>query len=351
MNEKTVLQAIESRRSVGEFKKQPIPETVLNAVIDAACEAPSSWNLQPWRIIAVKSAEGKERLSEAGFTLAQIRSAPVVLVFVAAFDRWHERLPAVLKTATETGAWTKYPKEHYATIIGDFQKSLGGLTREHAVKDTMIAAAYASLAAESIGLSSHFIHGWKDGDYLNLLGVNSTECTALAAMLCLGYSDSKPVHPGRLARSSVVFQETLSTPYTYQPQALRSPKELMFGLVHLARLVDKIRLAEQGFLPGYNYLSVGFDKMVVEFLGISPEAFVGAVKACASDKELEAWIKVNTQPHSADEKKQFNEMILSIGGTDERRRARLTYLRDCCDPTRTDLTTFVDIIDLAEGRL
>ena len=47
----------------------------------------------------------------------------------------------------------------------------------------------------------------------------------------------------------------------------RSPKALLGGIAHLGRFIDKIRLRNAGKIQDYNYITVGFDKHLVEFWG------------------------------------------------------------------------------------
>ena len=44
----------------------------------------------------------------------------------------------------------------------------------------------------------------------------------------------------------------------------RSPKEQVGGLCHLGRLIDKIRMRNDGLLQDYNYLTIGFDKYLLD---------------------------------------------------------------------------------------
>ena len=53
----------------------------------------------------------------------------------------------------------------------------------------------------------------------------------------------------------------------------RSPKSLLGGIAHLGRFIDKIRLRHEGQIQDYNYITVGFDKYLVDFLQIDPKAF------------------------------------------------------------------------------
>lgn len=62
MNE--VIQAIQTRRTIRKFKKDPVPKEKIEAVLEAGRWAQSFNNAQPWRFIVVQNEETKERLSE-----------------------------------------------------------------------------------------------------------------------------------------------------------------------------------------------------------------------------------------------------------------------------------------------
>ena len=63
----------------------------------------------------------------------------------------------------------------------------------------------------------------------------------------------------------------------------RSPYERLGGYVHLPRLIDKARLHRQGLLDGYNYKTVGFDKHLLAFLKLDPDAFEKAANELEDD--------------------------------------------------------------------
>ena len=44
----------------------------------------------------------------------------------------------------------------------------------------------------------------------------------------------------------------------------RSPKALLGGISHLGRFIDKIRLRHDGKIQDHNYVTVGFDKHLVD---------------------------------------------------------------------------------------
>lgn len=58
-----VLEAIYERRAVRAFTPAPVDELDLEAVIDAAIQAPSGMNRQPWAFVIVDSREALGRVS------------------------------------------------------------------------------------------------------------------------------------------------------------------------------------------------------------------------------------------------------------------------------------------------
>jgi nitroreductase len=59
------LDVIRSRRAVRDFKPDPLAPQILRRVIDAAIQAPSAMNDQPWRFSVVTDAAMLERMSAA----------------------------------------------------------------------------------------------------------------------------------------------------------------------------------------------------------------------------------------------------------------------------------------------
>src|SRR5687768_8894932 len=74
----------------------------------------------------------------------------------------------------------------------------------------------------------------------------------------------------------------------------RSPKALLGGIAHLGRLIDKIRLRHAGKIQDYNYITVGFDKYLIDFLEIDPKAFEQRVLVGGTDEELFGWVRTNS---------------------------------------------------------
>ena len=78
-----VPSAILQRRSIKTFKPDPIPPEVLQRLVALTIAAPSSYNIQDWRIILVQDESQKQALAEASWNQPQVVQAPVTFVFAA----------------------------------------------------------------------------------------------------------------------------------------------------------------------------------------------------------------------------------------------------------------------------
>ena len=57
--EKTLSRAIAERRASPSFDESPIPDADLQKILQAGLQAPSGYNLQPWRFIVVHDEQTK----------------------------------------------------------------------------------------------------------------------------------------------------------------------------------------------------------------------------------------------------------------------------------------------------
>ncbi len=62
INRDDFYELIKSRKSIRQFKKQDVPEEVLNRILEAAMHAPSGKNRQNWRFFVVRGQKRDEYL-------------------------------------------------------------------------------------------------------------------------------------------------------------------------------------------------------------------------------------------------------------------------------------------------
>jgi hypothetical protein len=129
----------------------------------------------------------------------------------------------------------------------------------------------------------------------------------------------------------------------------RSPKIKMAGLVQLARMIDKARAYKENQIADYIY-PCPLDKIILNFLRIDSDVFANKAIEC-KDEEIREWAK-DILKNKRDEEFEFiNNQILERSPDSEDRLKYFYEIRDRIDPTRTDINTWVDLLDLEEGRL
>lgn len=132
----------------------------------------------------------------------------------------------------------------------------------------------------------------------------------------------------------------------------RSPYERLGDYVHLPRLIDKARLHRQGLLDGYNYKTVGFDKHLLAFLKIDPDAFEKAANEFDDDAAVLTWIGERGAAHSPEEIEEWNQAMISRHPDTAVKKARFShFLTEAGGAGRKDIGTYFDLIEFDEGRL
>ncbi len=133
---------IKQRYSVRAYQSTPLKESVLQAILDAANNAPSAGNLQAYEIILVRDADRKQQLVKASLDQSVIAQAPVALVFFANPER-------------NQGKYGKRGAELYA------------------VQDATIACTYAQLAATEAGLGTCWVGAFADDAVRKAVGASA----------------------------------------------------------------------------------------------------------------------------------------------------------------------------------
>lgn len=132
-----VIRQLMERKSVRAYEPKEIPQEDVQAILEAAVQAPSAGNMTLWTAIHVTDPQKKERLAKSCDNQPFIAKAPLVLVFCADYKRWFD-----LFATLDLGEPLRTPGE------GDFLL---------AVLDAVIAAQSSVVAADALGYGSCYI--------------------------------------------------------------------------------------------------------------------------------------------------------------------------------------------------
>ena len=102
-----VPSAIVQRRSIKTFKPDSISPDLLKQLVELTVAAPSSFNVQSWRIVLVQEETQKQALCAASWNQKQIIQAPVTFVFAADAAAGEKDLTPILEKGLATGAWNE----------------------------------------------------------------------------------------------------------------------------------------------------------------------------------------------------------------------------------------------------
>src|SRR5689334_7587208 len=81
------LDLLLAHRSVRRFLPGEVADDQVRALVAAAQSAPTSSNLQPWSVVAVRDPERKARLASYAAGQRFVEEAPLLLVWIADLGR------------------------------------------------------------------------------------------------------------------------------------------------------------------------------------------------------------------------------------------------------------------------
>src|SRR6266702_6269985 len=127
--EPTLLEGINSLRSIREFKPDPIPRHVLTKILEAATRAASGSNAQPWEFIVVQDPKVKARLKGPMLETwmkrlaASNMSSQMRKVYDDATEmlRNTEKVPAIVYCCFDRNKSSKSEEVQYASILPSVQ--------------------------------------------------------------------------------------------------------------------------------------------------------------------------------------------------------------------------------------
>ena len=175
-----IMQAIKERRSCRQFLQEPVPEELVEKILEAATWAPSPLNLQPWEFVVITSQEVKEAI------YAEAERCRQQTMEVSGWKWLEGYSPAFVKTAPVIVAVVGNPQKTGADM---FQEN-GSRAYEHAC-----AAAVQNmlLAAKDLGLDSLWFTFYERTQLAAILEIEVDKTPV--ALVCLGRSavDLPPV--------------------------------------------------------------------------------------------------------------------------------------------------------------
>ncbi|MFK7917899.1 MAG: nitroreductase family protein [Ilumatobacter sp.] len=213
-----LYETMSTLRAVRKLRSDPIPDDVLDRVLQAACWAPTGGNQQPWRVVVVTDAAVKQGLADI--------YAPEWAQYSAGFMKRIEGLGA-----EEYAKWERIlaAGDHLADHLGEAPAILmfcanpkmmaitdakldrvsivGGGSVYPAIQNLMLACV-----AEGLGCTLTTLHCLREADVKSLLDI--PDGWATAGMVPIGYPVGKGHGPiTRLAPADMAYRNTFGSSF------------------------------------------------------------------------------------------------------------------------------------------
>lgn len=85
-----MLNILTNRRTIRKYTGEDVNQDLLNELLNAACRASTTGNMQVYSIVETRDAEMKKKLAPCHFNQPMVEEAPVVLTFCADFNRFNK---------------------------------------------------------------------------------------------------------------------------------------------------------------------------------------------------------------------------------------------------------------------
>jgi nitroreductase len=150
------LKVLNERTSAEHFDSAtPISVQEIKELISEACRAPSSFNIQHWRFIAVTDEQIRQRLKGTTIAPNQERVANAPLIFLVLGNlNGHKRLEGILDETVHAGLLPREVADTWFTMANGMYGSDSRLARDEAIRSGSLAAMTLMLAAGNRGYVS-----------------------------------------------------------------------------------------------------------------------------------------------------------------------------------------------------
>jgi nitroreductase len=180
-----MLSILNQHRTIRKYTDRQIEPKLLARLLESACRASNTGNMQAYSIVVSTDSAVKDRLSPAHFNQPMLKSAPAVLTFCADFNRFSK--------------WCELRNAEPG--YDNFQSFLA------AGIDALIAAQTFCIAAESVGLGICYLGTTTYNAQEIIAALDLPRLVVPVTTIAVGYPADVPDQTDRLPLDSVVHHE------------------------------------------------------------------------------------------------------------------------------------------------
>jgi nitroreductase len=202
----TVEQAMRERHSVRKYEAgHEIPSAELNAILELAATAPSSWNLQHWKFLVLTDQASKEKVLPIAYNQQQVVESSAVILVLGDLEA-DKNAELVFGPALKSG---QMPQEAYDALTGQIKNAYTDNAqgaRDEAIRNSSYLAMQLMLAAKAYGYDTCPMGGFDRDKIVEAFNIPSRYVPSV--LIALGKAAS-PAHPtARFNLDQLVVKET-----------------------------------------------------------------------------------------------------------------------------------------------
>jgi nitroreductase len=197
---------IKRRRSIRNYTKEPVPREEILKLLEAARQAPSGTNRQPWRFLVVQDMTKRKQLQAAAYDQRWMSGAPVIIVCCADLNAYlRSNVRTRVNELIEVGAFEDVPQvKDYVACQPEQARQLNEIIPS-AMFNVGIAIEHMVLAATDLGLGTCWVQRIDRTKIKEICGL--ADSLFVVALLVLGYPNQTPRPRPRLPLEEIYLGE------------------------------------------------------------------------------------------------------------------------------------------------
>ena len=179
------MELLNKHVTIRRFRDQPIDDAILESIIFSGCRASTTGNMQVYSVVVTKDKQNIEKLAPLHFNQPVAKTAPVLLTFVADFNRFTQWC---VQNNAEPG---------YNNLLSFTTAAI----------DAMLVAQNVCIAAENNGLGICYLGTTTYNAREIIEQLNLPSLTFPITAVALGYPDESPELTDRLPLEAIIHRE------------------------------------------------------------------------------------------------------------------------------------------------
>ncbi|MCK4910703.1 MAG: nitroreductase family protein [Thermodesulfovibrionales bacterium] len=198
-----VKEAIEKRASVRRFKPEPVPEELIQEMLEAARLAPSGCNAQPWRFKVVSDKRMRLELAKAAHRQNFIAKAPAVIVACADISGYIDRTVSTMQDLGRIGEVADRIVDITCANADEMRKMDMAQIAPVVAFNVAIAVEHMVLRAVELGLGTCWVRLLDEPRVKEILSLDDN--LHVVCLLAVGYPGMKPKQRGKLDMKDIII--------------------------------------------------------------------------------------------------------------------------------------------------